>query len=163
MELIVMVDAAWAIGRDGDQLCYIPPDLKRFQRRTAGHAVLVGRKTLATFPGGRPLKNRRNLILSRDPAFGPAGGEVYPTLEAALAAAPADTYVIGGETVYRQALAYCDRAHVTKVHRAFPGADTFFPNLDQDPAWTLTATEGPYVWGELAYSYLTYQRNKERT
>ena len=161
MELIVMVDAAWAIGRDGDQLCYIPPDLKRFQRRTAGHAVLVGRKTLATFPGGRPLKNRRNLILSRDPSFAPAGGEVYPTLEAALAAAPPDTYVIGGETVYRQALAHCDRAHVTKVHRAFPGADTFFPDLDRDPAWRLTDAEGPYVWGELAYTYCMYTRTGE--
>ena len=74
MKLIVAVDACWAIGKDGDQLCYIPPDLKRFQRLTTGHPVLLGRKTLATFPGGRPLKNRRNLILSTDPAFAPAGG-----------------------------------------------------------------------------------------
>lgn len=163
MELIVMADAAWAIGRDGDQLCYIPPDLKRFQRRTSGHPVLVGRKTVATFPGGRPLKNRRNLILSRDPSFAPEGGEVYPTLAAALAAAPADTYVIGGETVYRQTLAHCDRAHVTRVHIAFPQADTYFPDLDRDPEWELTGAEGPYVWGEFAYSYLTYERKKERT
>ena len=86
MKLIVAVDACWAIGKDGDQLCYIPPDLKRFQRLTTGHPVLLGRKTLATFPGGRPLKNRRNLILSTDPAFAPAGGEVFATLKAALAA-----------------------------------------------------------------------------
>ena len=69
MNLIAAVDQNWAIGKDGDQLCYIPADLKRFQALTTGHAVILGRKTLATFPGGRPLKNRRNLILSRNAAF----------------------------------------------------------------------------------------------
>ena len=86
MQAIVAVDQNWAIGQDGDQLCYLPPDLKRFQRRTTGHPVLLGRKTLATFPGGRPLKNRRNLILSRNPAFAPEGGEVFSALDEALAA-----------------------------------------------------------------------------
>ena len=77
MNLIAAVDLNWAIGRDGDQLCYIPADLKRFQALTTGHPVILGRKTLATFPGGRPLKNRRNLILSRDSAFAPEGAEVF--------------------------------------------------------------------------------------
>ena len=95
MQAIVAVDQNWAIGQDGDQLCYLPPDLKRFQRRTTGHPILLGRKTLATFPGGRPLKNRRNLILSRNPAFAPEGGEVFSALDEALATAPADTFVIG--------------------------------------------------------------------
>lgn len=160
MNLIVAVDPAWAIGREGDQLCYIPPDLKRFQRRTTGHPVLLGRKTLATFPGGRPLKKRRNLILSRDPAFAPEGGEIYGTLSAALAAAPEDTFVIGGASVYQQTLAQCDTAYVTKIHTTFPGADRFFPNLDQDPAWEVVEEEGPYVWGAFAYTYCTYQRRR---
>lgn len=82
MNLIAAVDLNWAIGRDGDQLCYIPADLKRFQALTTGHPVILGRKTLATFPGGRPLKNRRNLILSRDPSFAPEGAEVFRSLEA---------------------------------------------------------------------------------
>ena len=73
MNLIVAVDKNWAIGRDGDQLIYIPEDLKHFKALTTGHPVILGRKTLATFPGGRPLKGRRNLILSRDPAFAPRG------------------------------------------------------------------------------------------
>lgn len=158
MDLIVAVDAAWAIGRGGDQLCYIPPDLKRFQRRTTGHPVLLGRKTLATFPGGRPLKNRQNLILSRDPAFSAPGGTCYRDLDQALADAPEDTFVIGGASVYRQALPRCRRAYVTKIHRAFPGADCFFPDLDADPAWQVVETEGPYVWGDLAYTYVTYER-----
>ena len=77
MYAIVAADRNWGIGRDGDQLCYIPADLTRFQALTTGHAVVLGRRTLSTFPGGRPLKGRRNLILSRDPAFRPEGAEVF--------------------------------------------------------------------------------------
>ena len=104
MYAIVAADRNWGIGRDGDQLCYIPADLKRFQALTTGHAVVLGRRTLSTFPGGRPLKGRRNLILSRDPAFRPEGAEVFRDLESLLAAAPADAFVIGGGQVYRQLL-----------------------------------------------------------
>lgn len=157
MNVIVAVDENWAIGKDGDQLCYIPADLKRFQKLTTGHPVLLGRKTLATFPGGRPLKNRRNLILSGQTDFAPEGGEVFHTLEAALAAAPADTFVIGGESVYRQALDRCDTAYVTKIQKAFP-ADRYFPDLDADPAWIIVETEGPYEHEGLTYFYVTYRR-----
>lgn len=157
MNVIVAVDENWAIGKDGDQLCYIPADLKRFQKLTTGHPVLLGRKTLATFPGGRPLKNRRNLILSGQTDFAPEGGEVFHTLEAALAAAPADTFVIGGESVYRQALDRCDTAYVTKIQKSF-SADRYFPNLDADPAWNVAETEGPYEHESLTYFYVTYRR-----
>ena len=160
MKLIVAADANWAIGLGGDQLCYIPADLKRFQRLTTGHPVLLGRKTLSTFPGGRPLKNRRNLILSADPAFAPEGAEVFRTWEAALAAAPEDTFVIGGEQVYRQALPFCDKAYITRLHRVFK-ADRWFPDLDTDPAWEITETEGPFDHEGLEYSYVTYQRKAE--
>lgn len=157
MYLIVAVDENWAIGRDGDQLCYIPADLKRFQRLTTGHPVLLGRKTLATFPGGRPLKNRRNLILSATPGFAVEGGEVFADLEEALAAAPADTFVIGGEAVYRQTLDQCDTAYVTKIHQTFP-ADRHFPDLDAHPAWEVAETEGPYEHQGLSFTYMTYRR-----
>ena len=157
MNVIVAVDANWAIGLGGDQLCYIPADLRRFRQLTTGHPVLLGRKTLATFPGGRPLKSRRNLILSRDPAFAPEGAEVFRTLAEALAAAPADTFVIGGEQIYRQTLAHCDTAYVTKVHRAFP-ADRWFPDLDADPAWEVFEAQGPFEHEGLTYSYVTYRR-----
>ena len=159
MNLIVAADKNWAIGLGGDQLCYIPADLKRFKALTTGHPVLLGRKTLATFPGGRPLKNRRNLILSTDPAFQPEGAEVFRTLEDALNAAPADTFVIGGESVYRQALDRCDRAFVTKIDKAFP-ADRWFPDLDEDPAWEVAETEGPFEHEGMEYSYVTYRRKK---
>ena len=139
-------------------MVYIAPDLKRVRRLTSGHPGLVGRKTLATFPGGRPLKNRRNLILSRDPSFTVEGGEVFRSLTEALSAAPEDTFVLGGGSVYAQAVDACDTAYVTRIHTAFPGVDCWFPDLDKDPAWQIVETDGPYVWGEVAYSYLTYRR-----
>ena len=122
MYVIAAVDQNWAIGKGGDQLCYLPADLRRFQALTTGHPVILGRKTLATFPGGRPLKNRRNLILSRDPAFAPEGAEVFRSLEALRAAAPADSFVIGGASVYAALLDGCDTAYITKIGRAWTGA-----------------------------------------
>lgn len=160
MQLIAVVDENWAIGRDGDQLIYIPQDLKRFQALTRGHTVLFGRKTMETFPGGKPLKNRRNLILSTRPGFRVEDGEVFPSLEAALSAASADTFVIGGESVYRQCLPYCHTAHITKVHRAFP-ADTHFPDLDQDPHWVAVEEEGPFFHEGVPFTYITYRRLDE--
>ncbi len=157
MNAIVAVDRNWSIGKDGDQLAYIPEDLKRFQTLTMGRAVIVGRKTLATFPGGRPLKGRRNLVLSRDPAFAPEGAEVFRDIAALLAAAPEDSFVAGGETVYRALLEYCGAVYVTKLHRAFP-ADRRFPNLDEDPAWVLAEESAPAEYGGLTFHYAVYRR-----
>ena len=159
MNLIAAVDQNWAIGKDGDQLCYIPADLKRFQALTTGHAVILGRKTLATFPGGRPLKNRRNLILSRNAAFAPEGAEVFSGMEDLLKAAPADAFVIGGESVYKALLPYCDKAYITKINRAWP-ADAFFPDLDADPSWQVTEEGEPLEHESLALRYVTYERVK---
>jgi len=158
MNVIVAVDEHWAIGRDGDQLAYISQDLKRFRALTAGHPVILGRKTLATFPGGRPLKGRRNLILSRDPGFAPEGAEVFSSLDALLAAAPEDSFVIGGASVYRALLDWCSIAYVTKIAESFPGADCWFPNLAARPEWRV-AEEGLELEEQgLAFRYVTYKR-----
>lgn len=158
MNLIVAVDRNWAIGKDGDQLAYISQDLKRFKALTAGHSVILGRRTLATFPGGRPLKGRRNLILSRSPDFAPEGAEVFPNLDSLLKAARSDAFVIGGASVYAALLDRCDTAYVTKIDRAFPGADCFFPDLDARPEWTV-AEEGPELEETgLRFRYITYRR-----
>lgn len=157
MELIVAVDRNWAIGKDGDQLVYIPEDLKRFKSLTMGHPVILGRKTLATFPGGRPLKGRDNLILSRNPDFAVEGAQVYPDAKSLLSDAPEDAFVIGGASVYRLLVDQCDTAHVTKIDGEFP-ADTWFPNLDEREDWTLVQEEGPYSFEDLTYRYLTYKR-----
>lgn len=158
MDLIVAVDRNWAIGRGGDQLVYLSQDLKRFKALTTGHPVILGRKTLATFPGGRPLKGRRNLILSRSPGFAPEGAEVYPDLDALLGAAPEDSFVIGGASVYRALLDRCATAYVTKIEAAFPAADCWFPDLDSRPEWRVAEESGPQEENGVSFRYVTYQR-----
>ena len=159
MNVIVAVDQNWAIGKDGDQLVYLSEDLKRFKSLTTGHPVILGRKTLATFPGERPLKGRRNLILSRSAGFAPEGAEVFSDVEALRAASPEDSFVIGGASVYRQLLPWCDTAYVTKIDRTFP-ADCYFPDLEQDPAWERTEESAPLEQDGIVYRYLTYRRKK---
>lgn len=157
MYAIAAVDRAWAIGKDGDQFCYLPDDLKRFRSLTAGHAVILGRKTLATFPGGRPLKGRRNLVLSTAPDFCPEGAEVFADLGSLLKAAPEDAFVIGGGSVYRALMPHCDTAYITKIDAAW-SADTWFPDLDADSAWGKTEEEPPLEHEGIFYRYVTYRR-----
>ena len=161
MNVIVAVDQNWAIGRNGDQLIYLSEDLKRFRALTTGHPVILGRKTLATFPGGRPLKHRRNLILSRREGFAPEGAEVFSSVQELLKAAPEDSFVIGGASVYRELLPWCNTAYVTKIQKKFP-ADCFFPNLDQDASWILTEESSPLEQDGVFYYYATYCRKERR-
>ena len=157
MDLIVLADEEWGIGKDGDQIVYIPGDLRYFRETTMGHAVILGRKTLSTFPGGRPLQGRRNLILSRDPSFAPEGAEVFRSLEELLAAAPDDAFVIGGASVYQALLDRCDTAYVTKVQGTF-SADCHFPDLDARPDWQ-AVEEGPLQEESgTCYRRATYRR-----
>jgi len=157
MNLIVAVDEHWAIGKGGDQLVYISADLKRFKELTTGHPVILGRKTLATFPGGRPLKGRRNLILSATEGYTVEGAEVYPDANALLAAAPEDSFVIGGESVYRTLLDRCNTAYVTKIHAVFP-ADRYFPNLDAHPNWTCVDVGEVLEDAGIQFQYVTYRK-----
>ena len=160
MDLIVAVDQNCAIGKDGEQLLYLSQDLKRFKALTLGHAVILGRRTLSTFPGGRPLKGRRNLILSTTPGFAPEGGEVYPSLDALLAAAPADAFVIGGESVYRALLDRCGTAYVTKILAQYH-ADRYFPDLDADPRWESVEESELLEENGVRFRYVTYRRRQE--
>ena len=161
MVAIVAVDENWGIGCRGRLLAHVSEDLRRFKALTLGHPVILGRKTLATFPGGRPLPGRDNLIMSTTMETAPEGAQVFGDLPSLLACAPADSFVIGGETVYRQLLPYCDTAYVTVFHAAFE-ADAFFPDLDSDPAWTLAGEEGPFETAEgMAFTFRTYVRRAE--
>ena len=155
MNLIVAVDENWAIGKGGDQLVYISADLKRFKELTLGHPVILGRKTLATFPGGRPLKGRRNLILSATPGYTVEDAEVFPNVDSLLAAAPEDAFVIGGESVYRALLDKCDTAYVTKILTSFP-ADRYFPDLDKLPDWAVSETGEILEEDGIRFQYITY-------
>lgn len=157
MNLIVAVDQNWAIGKDGEQLVYLKEDLKRFRTLTSGHTVILGRKTLVTFPGGRPLKNRRNLILSRNPQFQAEGAEVFSSVEELVQQADGDAFVIGGASVYEQLLPHCDTAYITKIHAAFP-ADTYFPDLDKSEEWVVAEESESLEQDGIAYHYVTYRR-----
>ena len=159
MIAMVAVDKNWGIGTNGDQIVYIPGDLKRFREFTTGNTIVLGRKTVATFPGGKPLKNRRNLILSRNPDYAPEGGEVYPDLEALMQQVtdPDNTYVVGGASVYQTMIGQCDRAYVTKIDAEYP-ADCWFPNLDEDPNWEIYEESEEMDHEGLRYRYVNYRR-----
>lgn len=137
MELIVAVYDDWGIGKDGTQPIALSADRKFFRETTRGAMVIVGRRTIADFPGQKPLPGRVNVALTRKQQEIP-GFTVCPSPEAAceLAKTAERAMVIGGGSIYRQMLPYCDTAYVTKVH-CTPESDTFFPNLDADPQWEL--------------------------
>ena len=138
MELIVAVYADWGIGKDGTQPVALSADRKFFRETTRGAMVIVGRRTIADFPGQKPLPGRVNVALSRNISDIPGFTVVSSPEEAVALAQTADrAMVIGGGSIYKQMLPYCDRAYVTKVHTC-PESDTFFPDLDADPCWKLT-------------------------
>lgn len=135
MQAIVAVYDDWGIGRDGTQPVTLNVDRQFFRKTTKGAAVVVGRKTAADFPGGRPLPGRLNILLTRGETA-PEGFLRCESVEQAAALAGETGFVIGGGTVYRQMLPYCHRVYVTKLHIT-PESDTFFENLDENPDWTL--------------------------
>lgn len=159
MDLIVAVYDDWGIGRDGTQPVALSADRRYFRQQTAGAAVIVGRRTMGDFPGGRPLPKRVNLVLTRDPGFSVPGAEAVHSVEEALERAKdfPRVFVIGGARVYRQFLPYCQRAYVTKVH-ATPESDVFFPNLDEDPAWRLASETAPETEDGIGYQFCVYER-----
>lgn len=163
MNIIVAVDQNWAIGCNNKLLVSIPSDMKFFRETTSGKVVVMGRKTLESFPGGRPLKNRTNIVLTRNPGYQVKGATVVHTLEELLEELKSypseDIYVIGGDSIYHQMLPYCDMAHVTKIHHAYE-ADSYFPNLDQLPEWEIAADSEEQTYFDLEYHFLMYRRKK---
>lgn len=161
MHLIVAVDENWAIGSKENLLVRIPNDHKMFQQETTGKVVILGRKTMETFPGKQPLKNRTNIILSGRSDYQVKGATVVRSMEEALKECgkydTEDIYVIGGESVYRQFLPYCDTAHVTKIDMAY-AADAWCPNLDEDEDWEITADSEEQVYFDITYRFVKYER-----
>ena len=158
MELIVAVYDDWGIGRDGTQPIALSADRKFFRQTTKGCLVIAGRRTIEDFPGQKPLPGRVNVMLSRSGREIP-GFTVCKSPEEALALAQQTdrAMVIGGGSVYKQMLPYCDAAYVTKVH-ATPESDTFFPNLDEDDGWYLAETLQSGEEDGIAYEMILYRR-----
>lgn len=165
LKAIVAVCDDWGIGRDGDMVVANRADMRHFVACTKGHPVIMGRKTLESFPGGKPLKNRRNIVLSRDASYAPDGVEVVHSVEEALTAVAGEevAWVIGGGAVYDQFLPYCTEAVVTHNHVTHK-VDTFFPDLASNSSWKVfarsdvsTIEEGQGDAG-VAYEFVTYRR-----
>lgn len=165
---IVAVCDDWGIGHNGGMVVANSRDMRHFVHATTGHAVIMGRRTLESFPGGRPLKNRRNIVLTRDPFFHRQGVEVAHDVAHALelVADEDEAWVIGGAQIYRQFLPYCQEAEVTKNH-CIRVADAYFPNLDEDPAWELASQSDLAIVsrGEgdvgVSFCFATYKRRQQ--
>lgn len=161
MNLIVAVDKNWAIGNKGKLLVTIPADQKLFREETRGKVVVMGRKTLDSLPSGQPLRDRTNIVLTRNKEFTKKGvvvlHEIKETLEYLKQFPSEDVFIIGGEEIYRQFLPYCDTAHVTWIDFAYQ-ADTHFPNLDKDPEWHVTDESDEQTYFDLCYEFRKYER-----
>lgn len=161
MNLIAAVDRNWAIGNKGQLLVSIPGDHRMFRQETLNKVVVYGRKTLETFPLAQPLERRVNIILSANPDYQVRGAAVAHSIPELLEMLKdydtEDVYIIGGESIYRQMLPYCDVAHITKVDYAYE-ADAYFPNLDEDPEWEVTADSDEQTYFDLAYAFVKYER-----
>ena len=157
MDAIVAVYSDWGIGAGGTQPVVLHADRAHFRALTDGAAVIVGRATLADFPGGRPLKGRRNIVLTRQDIRIDGAEVVHSAEEAVAAAGGARCLVIGGESVYRALLDACDTAYVTRIDAAWP-ADSFFPDLDRRADWYVAGAEAPLEHEGLVFRYVTYRR-----
>ncbi len=161
MNLIVAVDRNWAIGKDNKLLVSIPDDMKFFRTTTTGKVVVMGRKTLESFPNGKPLKNRVNIVLTRDPDYEVKDAVVVHSKEELNSELTKydtnDIYVIGGESIYRLMLDDCDRAFVTYVDYTYD-ADTYFPNLEEMDEWALAEESEEQTYYDIEFYFRTYTR-----
>ena len=176
MNVIVAVDAEWGIGNKGDLLARVKEDLQQFARLTTGKTVVLGSNTLATFPGGRVLKDRLNIVLNPDPEYAPEGAVVVHSLDGLFeklkeletqGVASEDVFIIGVASVYKQMIDYCDRAYVTKFKKSFE-KDVYFPNLDEKPEWSVVSESEEITAnyrgagdtrGEISFTFVEYAKN----
>ena len=161
MNLIVAVDNNWAIGKDNKLLVSIPDDMKFFRETTTGKVVVMGRKTLESFPNSKPLKNRVNIVLTRDNTYSVEGAIIIHSKEQLKEELTKynsdDIFVIGGESIYRLLLDDCQRAFVTYVDYSYD-ADTYFPNLDEMPDWKLAEESEEQTYYDIEFYFRTYTR-----
>lgn len=161
MNLIVAVDKNWAIGYQNKLLVRIPADQRFFRKETISKAVIMGRKTLESFPDGAPLKDRLNIVITSDPNYKIRDAVVVNSIEEALERVKdyntEDVYVIGGESIYRQMINLCDTAYVTRIDYEYK-ADAHFPNLDEMDNWHITEESEEQTYHDLIYTFCKYER-----
>ena len=161
MNLIVAVDKNWGIGKDNDLLISIPEDMEYFKEKTMGKVVIMGKNTLESFPGAKPLKNRTNIVLALETDYLVDGATVVYTMDDFLKEAAKypneDVFVIGGGSIYRQMLEHCDTCYITYIDHSFD-ADTFIPNLDEMVEWYIAEESEKYNHNGMEYSFRTYKK-----
>lgn len=161
MNLIVAADKNWAIGYQNQLLVSIPSDMKFFRKMTTGKVVVMGRKTLESFPNGMPLKNRVNIVLTKNKNYQVKDVVIVHTVEDLMEELKQyntdDVFVIGGESIYRLLLPYCDTAYVTKIDHEFQ-ADTYFPDLEKEEDWELVETSEENTCFDLEYYFTKYKK-----
>lgn len=163
MNAIAVVDENWSIGREGGLLVHLPGDLKCFKEKTYGKTILIGRKTLESFPGKKPLAGRRNIVLTRQENYAAEGCEICRCKEQAeelLKGQTEDVFIAGGESVYRAFLADCDAVFLTKIYASFP-ADRFFPNLDESGEFFIAWKSAVQEEKGIRYQFFQYVRKQE--
>ena len=163
MNMIVAVDSNWAIGNKNQLLVRIPADMKMFRNETINKVVVLGRKTLETFPNAAPLGQRTNIILSTNKDYMVKDAVVVHNIDELLKEVEqydtSDVYIIGGATVYEAMLPYVDTVYVTKIDHEYE-ADAFFPNLDKDDDWEVVAESEEQVYFDITYAFVRYERKK---
>ena len=163
MKAIVAVDMNWGIGYKGSLLVRIPEDMRFFKEMTLGKAVIMGRETFESLPGKEPLKDRKNIILSRKEGYGDgritichSAEDIFDMLKGYKSE---DVFVIGGESVYKQFLPYCTEAYVTKIEHKYE-ADKYFPNLDSEEEWELVSVSDLHTYKDINYRFTKYKNIK---
>ena len=159
MKLIAAVSENWGIGKDNKLLFDIPQDMRFFREKTMGKTVIMGRKNMESFPGGQPLKNRTNVVLTRNKDFQQNGVQTVGSIEELLAldCVGDDAFVIGGESIYKQLLDYCDLCYITKVHEK-ADCDRFMVNLDESDSWRLVSESEKIEDNGHLISFCVYER-----
>ena len=159
MKLIAAVSSEWGIGYNNDLLFHIPEDMKFFRSKTKDNVIITGRKTLESFPGGKPLKNRINIVLTNNKSYKVEDAVTVNTVSELFnrldTISGKEIFVCGGEQIYKLLLPYCDTAFITKIE-AHKLCDKFFPNLDNEPCWRLTNKSERHSDNGLDFTFLTY-------
>ena len=164
MKAILSADRNWGIGYQNKLLVSIPSDMRFFREMTEGKVIVMGRKTLESFPNGLPLKKRINIVLTHDRSYQVKDAVIVHDKEELLEELKKyredDVFVVGGGSVYELLLPYCDTAYVTRIDMAYQ-ADTFFPDLDQDPEWELTEESDEQTCLDIEFTFTVYRRKQK--
>lgn len=159
-KMIASADKNWGIGEKNALLVQIPRDMQRFREKTMGQIVVMGRKTLESLPNGLPLAGRVNVILSSRPSYSVKNAVVVHSIEELmtfLREQEEEVYVIGGESIYKQLLPYCDTVLLTKINHTY-SCDAYFPNMDEQEEWELVSESEEHTYFDLEYTFTIYER-----